>query len=191
MASISSIEKDSIATTRDPFKKCILACKISNQMHTNFFLYLGFYSRTFTEFTGQQRKEEAISFMSSLPLPPASQALRHQPGDYCRELTSAHSQQPDSNRKPLVFEHKSLTTKLRTYKLREKKCSTSSHDCSLRYMFCTLFLYLWPKFLKNTFEVVHTQYRSFSRKTHIHFENLLNGYFYYSSFTSNFLNGYC
>ena len=30
------IEKDSIATTRDSFKNCILACKISNQMHTNF-----------------------------------------------------------------------------------------------------------------------------------------------------------
>ena len=29
-------------------------------------------------------------FNSSLPLPPASQTLRHYPGDYCRELTSAH-----------------------------------------------------------------------------------------------------
>ena len=29
-------------------------------------------------------------FISSLPLPPASQTLRHYPGDYCRELTSAH-----------------------------------------------------------------------------------------------------
>ena len=51
-------------------------------------------------------------FNSSLPLPPASQTLRHQPGDYCRELTSAHSQQLDSNREPLVSERKSLTTKL-------------------------------------------------------------------------------
>ena len=33
MASISSIEKDSIATARDSFKVCILlACKIGNQM---------------------------------------------------------------------------------------------------------------------------------------------------------------
>ena len=56
-------------------------------------------------------------------------------------------------------------------------------------MFCTVvFLYLRPKFLKNTFEVVHTYYRSFSRKIHIHMENLLNGYFYCSSFTTNFLN---
>ena len=36
MASISSIEKDSIATTGDSFKDCILACKIKNKMHTNF-----------------------------------------------------------------------------------------------------------------------------------------------------------
>ena len=51
-------------------------------------------------------------FNSSLPLPLASQTLRHQPGNYCRELTSAHSQQPDSNGEPLVSESKPLTTKL-------------------------------------------------------------------------------
>ena len=36
MDSINSIEKDSIAAAQDSFKNCILACKISNQMHTNF-----------------------------------------------------------------------------------------------------------------------------------------------------------
>ena len=36
MTSISSIEKDSIAITPDSFKDYILACKISNQVHTNF-----------------------------------------------------------------------------------------------------------------------------------------------------------
>ena len=36
MASISSIEKDSIAVTLDVFQYCILTCKISNQVHTNF-----------------------------------------------------------------------------------------------------------------------------------------------------------
>ena len=51
-------------------------------------------------------------FNFSLPLPPASQTLRHQAGDYCRQLTSAHSQQPKSNREPLVSKRKSLTTKL-------------------------------------------------------------------------------
>ena len=35
MTSISSIEKDSKATTRDYFKDCILACKISKQMDVN------------------------------------------------------------------------------------------------------------------------------------------------------------
>ena len=34
MTSISSFEKDSIATTPDSFKDCIIACKISNQVHT-------------------------------------------------------------------------------------------------------------------------------------------------------------
>ena len=55
-------------------------------------------------------------FNSSLPLPPASQTLRHQPGDYCREFTSAHSLQPDSNQEPLVSERKLLTTKLHALK---------------------------------------------------------------------------
>ena len=36
VVSLSSIEKDSITTNRDSFKDCILACKIRNQMHTNF-----------------------------------------------------------------------------------------------------------------------------------------------------------
>ena len=36
MSSLSLVEKDSIATTRDSFKDCILACKIRNQIHTNF-----------------------------------------------------------------------------------------------------------------------------------------------------------
>ena len=36
MTSISSVERDSIATTPDSFKDCLLACKISNQVPTNF-----------------------------------------------------------------------------------------------------------------------------------------------------------
>ena len=42
-------------------------------------------------------------FNSSLPLPPASQTLRHQPSNYCRELTSTHSLQADLNQDPLVL----------------------------------------------------------------------------------------
>ena len=52
-------------------------------------------------------------FKFSLPCPPASQTLRRQPGDYCKELTSTHSQQTISNRKPLVSERRSVTTELR------------------------------------------------------------------------------
>ena len=36
MVSLSSIEKDSIATTRDSFKDCMLSCKIRNQRDKNF-----------------------------------------------------------------------------------------------------------------------------------------------------------
>ena len=51
-------------------------------------------------------------FISSLPIPPTSQTFRHQPDNYCPELTSAHSKQPNWNREPLVYERKSLGTKL-------------------------------------------------------------------------------
>ena len=36
MTSIIFIENNSAATTQDSSKDCILACKISNQVHTNF-----------------------------------------------------------------------------------------------------------------------------------------------------------
>ena len=77
-----------------------------------YLLYLVFFSRTFTNHM-TPGEGGGHFFNSSLPLPPASQTLRHQLGDYCGELTSAHSQQPDSNWELLVFESKSLTTKLR------------------------------------------------------------------------------
>ena len=82
-----------------------------------FFSIQVFLSRTFTNHR-TAGKGGGHFLNSSLPLPPASQTLRHQPGDCCRELTSAHSQQPDSSRKPLVSESKSLTTKLRALKLK-------------------------------------------------------------------------
>ena len=86
----------------------------------NYFVFL-FFFHEHSRITGLEGKGEGIKDNASLPLPPASQTLRHQPGDYCRELTSAHSQQPDSIRESLVSERKSLTTKLRallTTKLR-------------------------------------------------------------------------
>ena len=36
MTSISSVDKDSVATTPDLLKDYILACKISNRVHENF-----------------------------------------------------------------------------------------------------------------------------------------------------------
>ena len=77
-----------------------------------FFFYLDFLSRPFTN-QGTAGKRGGYLFNSSQPFPPASQRLRHWPGNYCRELTSAHGKQPDSNQEPLVSERKSLTTKLR------------------------------------------------------------------------------
>ena len=77
----------------------------------SFSFYMGCLSRTFT-IHRTAREGGGYLFNSSLPLPPASQTLRHQHGNYCRELTSAHSYQPDSNWEPLVSECKSLTTKL-------------------------------------------------------------------------------
>ena len=76
-----------------------------------FFFCLGFLSRTFTNHR-TAGEGGGYFFNSSLPLPPVSQTLRHQPGDYCCELTSAHRQQPGLNREPLASERKSLTTKL-------------------------------------------------------------------------------
>ena len=62
----------------------------------NIISYVGFLSRTFTVHMTTGEGGEYF-FMSSLPRPPTSQTLRHQPGDYCRELTTAYSQQPDLN----------------------------------------------------------------------------------------------
>ena len=74
------------------------------------FFYLGYLLRTFM-IHRTVGEGEGYLINTSLQLPPASQTLRHYPGDYCRGLNSAHSQQPDSNREPLVSEPQSLTTK--------------------------------------------------------------------------------
>ena len=97
----------------------------------NFFFWsnLGFLSRTFT-IHGIAGEGGGYFFKSCLPLPPASQTLRHQPDDYCRELTSAHSQQPESNREPLVSEHKSLTTKLRALKVADLSLRPKAQACN-------------------------------------------------------------
>ena len=63
------------------------------------FFYQGFFFSRISCFTGQQGKEEAISLTP----------LYH----CCREPTSAHSWQPESNQKSLVSYRKLLSTKLR------------------------------------------------------------------------------
>ena len=66
-----------------------------------FFFLSGFFSRIFTihRTAGEGGDYLLTSF---LPLPPASQTLRYQLGYCCRELTSAHSWQPESNMESLV-----------------------------------------------------------------------------------------
>ena len=99
----------------------------------HFFFYLGFLSRTLT-IQKDSRGKGAISLPllfnsvplinSSLPLPHPSQTLRHQPSNYCRVLPSAHNQQSDLSREPLVSKRKSLTTKLHAPKLNLGRVST-------------------------------------------------------------------
>ena len=82
----------------------------------NFLFYLGFVSRTLTNH--RTAREGGGYFINSfLQLPPALQTLRQKLGNYCRELISTNSQEPDWYRKPLVSERKSLTTKLRAQTL--------------------------------------------------------------------------
>ena len=98
------------------------------------FFYLGFVLRTFTNHW-TAGEGGGHFFNSSLPPPPASQTLRHQPGDYCRELISAHSQQSDSNREPLVSKRKSLTTMLRAliYSKKFKKYKLNALKYSIKF----------------------------------------------------------
>ena len=88
----------------------------------NFFFLSGFSFTTIHE-SQDCRGRGRVFFNSSVPLPPTSQTHRHWLGDYYRQLTSAHRQQSDSNREPLVSKHKSLTTKLQA--LNFKFCCTS------------------------------------------------------------------
>ena len=77
-----------------------------------FFFLLGLF---FTNIMIHRAAGEGVDyfFNSSLPLPLTLQTLRNY-ASYCwRELTAAHSWQPDSNQKHLVSYQKSLSSKLR------------------------------------------------------------------------------
>ena len=82
------------------------------------FFSIWVFFREHSRFTRIVGEAERYLFNSSLPFLPTSLTLRHQPGDYCRGITSPHSQQPEQNRKPLVSECKLVTTKLPTVILR-------------------------------------------------------------------------
>ena len=79
---------------------------VKHNVHFLFFLLYGFLSRIFTiHMTAEEEGaggggEGGYLLISFLPLPPASQSLRHQLGYCWRELTSAHSWQPESNMEP-------------------------------------------------------------------------------------------
>ena len=84
-----------------------------------FFFFLGFLSQTCTiHKTEWERRDYLFNF--SVPLPPTSQALIHQSGNYCMELTSPHNQQLDSNPERLVSQCKSLTTRLGVLKISQE-----------------------------------------------------------------------
>ena len=90
-------------------------CSYMSQSRISFFCLFFSIRVFFQEYHDSQgsRVRGGYFFNSSLPLPPALQTIRHQPGYCCRELTSAHSWQLDSNQKPLVSYRKSLSTKQR------------------------------------------------------------------------------
>ena len=86
-------------------RKYMQLCKFT-QKYAIFFLS-GF---SFTNIHSSQDGRGRRIFLTPFYLFPVSQTLGHQPTDYCRELTSTHSLQPDSNREPLVSERKLLTS---------------------------------------------------------------------------------
>ena len=66
-----------------------------------FFFLSGFFSQIFSiHRTAGEGGDYLLIFF--LPLPLASQTLRHQLGYWCRELTCAHSWQLESNKEPLL-----------------------------------------------------------------------------------------
>ena len=93
--------------------QCYFPCAI-------FFFCLGFLPQLFT-IHRIACKRGGYLFNSSPPLSLVSQTLRHYTGNYCRELTSVHSQESELNREPLVSGRKSLTTKLHALFLEENK----------------------------------------------------------------------
>ena len=113
----------------------LLIYLIYSFIYFNFYFNLGVLSQPFTNHRAAE-ESGGLSFNSSLPLPPASQTFRHQPGDYCRELTSADRQQLHPNQTPLLYKGKSLTTKL------------GALDLIIRYLSDVYQKYIFQKFIR-------------------------------------------
>ena len=104
-----------------PLLRKILTCRCQGVVQPNdailfqTFLVIFLSGFPFTNIHDSQNSMERGGYPlnSSLPLPPTSETLRHQPGNYCRELTSTHSQHSELDQEHLVSECKSLTIKLR------------------------------------------------------------------------------
>ena len=79
-------------------RKSALKCR---RTELAFFIYLRFLSQTST-IHKTAGEGGSYLFMSFLPLPPASETLRHYPGYCCRQLTSVHSWQAGSNQESMV-----------------------------------------------------------------------------------------
>ena len=114
-------------------------------MKRSFFIWVFFHNHE----SQDCRKGGGHFFNSSLPIPPTSQRLRHQLGNYCREFISAHRQQPDLNRESLVSGCKLLTTKLCILKAR---LSPSKKSCVI------CFIESPSKMMKNAFSLILEAY---------------------------------
>ena len=79
-----------------------------------FFFSSWFFFHEHSRIIGLQGKGEDIYLTPQYHFHPLHGDVDISP--ICRELTSAHSQEPDSNRELLISKRKSLTTKLRTLK---------------------------------------------------------------------------
>ena len=74
-----------------------------------FFSYLGFHSQILTI---DRTVGEGGGYLFNSSLPPGLQTIIHWQDVYWIKLTSVHSWQQDSNRKPLVSERKSVTIRV-------------------------------------------------------------------------------
>ena len=79
--------------------------------------FLSGFSFTNIHHLQDSRVKKRLSFKLLLTTSICSNNIRHQSVDYCSELISTHSKQPDSNREALISECKLVTIKLRALKL--------------------------------------------------------------------------